>query len=236
MRSVPPAGSRSIFLSLVFVVLGVLGLGGGGCSGNGHIEPSPFRASVGDTTVNCNCNLSFNHSICTGGTCRNHFSIKLCLPPALNSATIDAGRPPSPAGTALKNLTADEFATRVDDYCRREVTNIVYHLISVWNGGWCEYKEPFSPAGGIGESVSCFAQPLSGDGTSATEAPAAMSMADNTCSRPCPRTACTFDNCHDVQDDFGNINLDRCQCNQVTMHECPGDPPGGLPTPVFCRP
>ena len=59
-----------------------------------------------------------------------------------------------------------------------------------------------------------------------------------TCNRPCPTTVCDYDtNCGDgVQDDFGNINIDKCNCNQVTIYGCPGDPKDSLPTPVYCRP
>lgn len=213
----------SLCMSLLFA---------GACTGNGHIDPAPFVAQVGDTAVNCNCNLSFNHSSCTGGSCQYHFAVELCLPPELNAATIDYGHAPSPAGRALANMPKAEFEKKVDDYCRQTATDIVYHLIQVWNGGWCEYKAPYSPNGYIGDSVACFPQSIASAGGTATE-----SLGGN-CSRPCDDVACDYHtNCGEgVQDMWGNVNLDLCQCNQVNESMCPGDPPNALPTPVFCRP
>lgn len=202
------------------------------CTGNGHLEPQPFSAKVGDTAVNCNCNISFDHDSCTGGKCKYHFPIEVCLPPELNAATIDFGHSPTPAGNMLANLSQAEFEKRVDAYCKQTMTDIVYHLIQVFNGGWCDYKAPYSPQGYIGESVSCFPLAINSDGGKATE------PLGGNCARPCDRVACDYStNCGEgVQDSFGNINLDKCQCNQVTQSMCPGDPPSALPTPVFCRP
>jgi hypothetical protein len=215
----------------LFTFFGLALLMAGGCGVNGHLDPQPVTASVGDTAVNCNCNLTFDHSSCIGGTCRVHFPIELCLPPELNLATIDYGHAPTAAGMALMNLPQDQFQQRIQDYCQSTVTNIVYHLIQVWNGGWCDYKAPWAPAGGIGDSVACFPLALSSDSSSATEHKAGA------CEQPCPQVACSNEICGDgVQDSLGNIHLDRCQCNQVTEHFCPGDPPGALPTAVFCRP
>jgi hypothetical protein len=207
-------------------------LGSAGCITNGHVDPKPTRATVGDTAVNCNCNLTFDQSACAGGTCRVHFPIELCLPPELNTATIDFGRPPSPAGKALAAMSEVQFQQAVQEYCEKTVTNITYHLIQVFSGGWCGYKSPWAPEGGIGSSVSCFPLALSSDSDLATE------HKSGACERPCPDVICSYEeNCGDgVEDGFGNINLDRCQCNQVVDRMCPDDPPGGLPTPVFCRP
>ena len=204
----------------------------GGCSGNGHLEPQPVQAAVGDTVVNCNCNLTFNQSACAGGTCRAHLPIELCLPPELNAATIDFGHLPSAAGLALAKMPKAEFEQRVTAYCEQTVTSLVYHLIQVFSGGWCDYKAPWAPQGGIGESVSCFPLAISDGSALATEKKA------GTCARPCPQVVCSYEtNCGaDVEDSLGNINLDNCQCNQVTDRFCPGDPEGALPTPVFCRP
>jgi hypothetical protein len=203
-----------------------------GCSGNGHLDPQPTHASVGDTAVNCNCNLTFDQGACTGGTCRAHFPIELCLPPELNVATIDFGRPQSPAGKALAAMTQAQFDQRVQDYCETTVTNIIYHVIQVFSGGFCQYKTPWAPQGGIGSSVACFPLAVSSDTDRATE------RKTGACEQPCPQVVCDYaTNCGDgVEDSLGNINLDRCQCNQVVDRSCPGDPPDALPTPVFCRP
>ena len=39
-----------------------------------------------------------------------------------------------------------------------------------------------------------------------------------------------------VQDSDGTIHPERCRCSIITSYGCPGDPPGDLPTPLFCRP
>ncbi len=186
-----------------------------GCGANGHLEPTPFRAHVGDNVVNCNCNLSFEHSACVGGNCYAHFPIQVCVPPALRQ----------------QKMTDDQFAEKMDGFCRDTVTNLTYHLIQVFNGGFCEYKAPFAPTGGIGDSVSCFANSIDSAGGAATTAAAS-------CDRTCVPVACSHDtNCGEgVQDSGGNIHLDRCKCSQITTHSCAGDPKEWLPTPVFCRP
>ncbi len=223
---------KSAAVQTPFLFSALLMLVAGGCSGNGHLEPKPVQATVGDTVVNCNCNLTFNQSACVGGTCRVHLPLELCLPPSLNTATIDFGRPQSAAGRALAQLSPAQFEQRVTEYCKQTVTSTVYHLIQVFSGGFCDYKAPWSPQGGIGESVSCFPLAISADSSLATEKRAEM------CERPCPQVVCSYEtNCGDgVLDSLGNINLERCQCNQVTDRSCPGDPEGALPTPVFCRP
>jgi len=202
------------------------------CSGNGHVAQEPFRAYLGDDVVNCACNLSFRHDVCSGD-CRAHFSIQICVPPAVRNAPIllpDGGL--GDGGSGDGGVTADDvYAQRMDRYCRDVVTNDIYHLIQVWNGGWCEYKAPFAPQGGIGDSVSCFAQPIeSGMQMATRSAP--------TCEQVCPAVPCSHEtNCGEgVQDSTGNIHLELCQCSQVTVHQCPGDPKEWLPTPVFCRP
>jgi hypothetical protein len=193
----------------------ILALFVAGCGANGHLEPAPFRASAGDNVVNCNCNLSFQHSACVGGNCYAHFPIQVCVPPELRK----------------KEMTDDAFASRMDKYCRDTVTNMTYHLIQVFAGGFCEYKQPFAPQGGIGDSVFCFANAIEGKEGAATTTAA-------TCERSCPAVPCAWEtNCgDDVQDDTGGIHLERCRCSQVTVHSCAGDPKQWLPTPVFCRP
>jgi hypothetical protein len=204
----------------------------GACDGNGLLTPQMFTATVSNTAVNCNCNLTFDYSTCTGGTCYYHLPIELCLPPELNTATIDYGHAPSAAGMALAQLPQAEFEQQVQEYCEQTVTNIIYHVIPVFNGNWCNYKAPFAPMGGIGTSVSCFPLPLTSGSDSATE------NAGGNCLQPCDQVACEYDtNCgQGVEDSFGNIDLDKCQCNQVVDRSCPGDPPDLLPTAVFCRP
>jgi hypothetical protein len=202
------------------------------CNGNGHVDPKPFRVRAGDDVVNCNCNLTFDNSNCSGGTCLAHFSIPLCLPPNLienpdaGTETFDLG-PVDDGG-----ILVTDYAQKVDSYCKDVVPNIVYHMIKVFNGGWCDYKAPFAPNGGVGDSVECFAEELIDGHLNAT------ALDDGTCMTPCDAIACDFDtNCgSDVQDEDGTIHLDRCKCSQVTRYGCPGDPPDDLPTAVFCRP
>ena len=184
-------------------------------SGNGHIIQKSFFAEPGDDVVNCACNLTFDNEHCSGGHCAAHFSIPLCLPTALQAA--DGG--------------VDMLSSAADAYCRDTVTDVVYHMIKVFNGGWCDYKAPYAPDGGVGSSVSCFAQPI-GNGTRAT------SIDDGTCRTTCTPVDCDYaTNCGgDVQDSEGNIHPDRCKCSIITKYGCPGDPPNALPTPLFCRP
>jgi hypothetical protein len=197
------------------------------CNGNGHVAEAPFVARVADNVVNCNCNLTFKHENCSGGICKSHFDIKLCLPPHLNVDTA-----PNPdAGAVLNAMSDDEFAVGVNDYCKKSVTNIAYHMIKVFNGGWCDYKAPFAPDGGVGESVVCFAHASDGK-------MAATAREEATCAEPCEQKVCDFKtNCgNGVQDEWGNIHLDRCNCTQILNYGCPGDPASDLPTPTFCRP
>jgi len=200
------------------------------CSGNGHIDPRPFVATVSDNLVNCNCNLTFHNDYCTdtGGTCKSHLNLQLCLPPELN---VDTATPAVHA--QLESMSAADFAQRVDDYCKKTITPLVYHTIKVFNGGWCEYKAPFAPDGGIGESVDCFALPISGD------KPTATGRDNTTCTKPCPDVLCDDrTNCgKGVQDSTGNVHLDQCNCNQITFdYTCPGDNPSDIPTAVYCKP
>lgn len=192
-------------------LVGVLFVTIAGCNGNGHVEQKPFVVAPTDDVVNCNCNLTFNNEHCTGGTCYEHFDIQMCIPPALKSAA--------------------DFKGAMDTYCRQTITPTVYHLIRVINGGWCDYKAPFAPNGGIGSSVDCFAQPL-GDKMSAT------ARDDGTCDTQCQAVTCDHLDCSPgVQDWMGNPDLNKCKCSQlVTEGSCPGDNPADLPTPVFCRP
>jgi hypothetical protein len=105
-------------------------------------------------------------------------------------------------------------------------------MIRVFNGGWCDYKAAFAPQGGVGDSVVCFAEELHGGGVTATASD------DGTCREPCPEVDCEYHvNCgSSVQDTDGTIHPERCRCSRVIQYGCPGDPPGELPTPVFCRP
>jgi hypothetical protein len=188
----------------------------GGCNGNGHVEQKPFVVQASDDVVNCACNLTFDNENCTSGTCQEHFEIMLCLPPALQQTS---------GGTVS--------AAAVDQYCRTTITNTVYHLIAVFNGAWCQYKAPYAPQGGVGSSVECFAQPIAG------HEPSATTTDDGTCRTPCPEVRCDYhENCgQGVQDEFGNPDLDKCQCSRIIDEGiCPGDSPSDFPTPLFCRP
>jgi hypothetical protein len=185
-------------------------------SGNGHVEQAPFFAQPGDDVVNCACNLTFDNEHCSGGHCAAHFDMKLCLPTTLQSA--DAG--------------ASALSAAADEYCRQSVTEVVYHMIKVFNGGWCGYKAPYAPDGGVGSSVSCFAQELQNGQERATTSD------DGTCRSSCAEVDCDYaTNCGgSVQDSDGTIHPERCRCSEITKYGCPGDPPDDLPTPLFCRP
>ena len=85
-----------------------------------------------------------------------------------------------------------QFEQRVNDYCTATVTTIVYHMIQVFSSGFCDYKMPFAPQGGIGDSVSCFPLAISSDSDQATEKKAGA------CERPCPQVVCSYEqNCGD---------------------------------------
>jgi hypothetical protein len=185
-------------------------------SGNGHIQPKPFYARPGDDVVNCACNLTFDNEHCSGGHCAAHFAIELCLPPSLQAA--DAG--------------VDERSAAADQYCRDTATHVVYHMIKVFNGGWCDYKAPYAPDGGIGNSVECFAMPIDDQHMLAT------TIDDGTCRQSCAPVVCDYaTNCGgDVQDTDGTIHPERCKCSIITRYGCPGDPASDLPTALFCRP
>ncbi len=189
-----------------------------GCSlsGNGHVVQKHFFAAPGDDVVHCACNLTFDNEHCSGGHCAANFSVAFCLPPSLQEA--DGG--------------VDTLSAAADRYCRDNATHVIYHMIKVFNGGWCDYKAPYAPDGGVGQSVECFAQPV--DDTS----PRATSSDDGTCRQSCAPVDCDYaTNCgSDVQDTDGTIHPDRCKCSIITRYGCPGDPSGELPTPLFCRP
>jgi hypothetical protein len=209
-----------VLLSLAFLMLpGCIG-----CSGNGHVIQTKFIAEPGDDVVNCVCNLTFDNEHCTGGHCAAHFALRLCLPAALQRA--DGGVVADPDGGV------DEYSAAVDRYCRHTATNVVYHMIKVFNGGWCDYKAPYAPDGGVGQSVECFAQDIDDGRQRAT------TYDDGTCRTPCDTVACDYmTNCgSDVQDTDGTVHPERCHCSIITKYGCPGDPPGDLPTPQFCRP
>lgn len=203
------------------------------CQGNGHIEQTRYAARPGDNVVHCACNLTFRHEKCNnGGDCLAHVELDLCLPPSLR---VDGGlvvegadlAPPPAAG----DLGPDEYSQRVNAYCRDVITPTIYHMIKVFNGGWCDYKAPYAPDGGIGRSVECFAHEYTPGRGNAT------GRDDGTCDTPCADVACDyFTNCGEgVQDTFGTVDPDKCRCSRVTIHGCDGDPPGQLPTPLFCR-
>lgn len=185
-------------------------------SGNGHILQKRFFAQPGDDVVNCACNLTFDNEHCAGGHCAAHFAIQLCLPPSLQNAGADV----------------DMLSSAADGYCRDTATHVIYHMIKVFNGGWCDYKAPYAPDGGVGSSVECFAQPMD------DSQPRATSTDDGTCRTTCPTVDCDYaTNCgSDVQDADGTIHPERCKCSIITRYGCPGDPPGELPTALFCRP
>jgi hypothetical protein len=216
---------RSIHGLRLLLLLGTLAPGCL-CQANGHVDPKPFVARPADNVVNCNCNLTFKHEACsdTGGICYGHLTLPFCLPPGLNPDTTPDG--------GLLTTSADQLAADVDNYCKKVVTNIVYHTIKIFNGGWCEYKDPFAPDGGVGQSVECFAQPFD-------DKPTATARDTTVCTQPCPDVLCDnhFTCGPGVQDDHGNIHLENCKCNQITYDfTCPGDPPSDLPTPTFCKP
>ncbi len=206
---------KLVALVLAVVAAGIIAVA---CnlSGNGHILQKPFFAQPGDDVVNCACNLTFDNEHCSGGHCAAHFAIQLCLPTSLQNA--DAG--------------VDMLSAQADEYCRDTVTHVVYHMIKVFNGGWCDYKAPYAPDGGVGSSVECFAQPIS------DSLPRATSFDDGTCRTACPSVVCDYNtNCgSDVQDSDGTIHPERCKCSIITRYGCPGDPPNELPTALFCRP
>jgi hypothetical protein len=213
--------------TLIVVALAplVLGAGCNGCSGNGHVEQTPFFARAGDDVVHCVCNLSFDNEHCTNNTCAVHFPLDLCLPPELQMA---GGQ----AFAAVADGGVDDYSKRVDQYCRDTAAHVVYHMIKVFNGGWCDYKAPFAPDGGIGDSVECFAQEITSGQERATR------VDDGTCRTECAPIDCDYaTNCgSDVQDSEGNVHPENCKCSIITKYGCPGDPPSDLPTPLFCRP
>jgi hypothetical protein len=200
------------------------------CSGNGHVEQKPFYAQAGDDVVNCLCNLTFDNEHCTNSHCAAHFAIRMCLPPELQ---VDGGAPDGGAMVAHDlDGGVDDYSARVDKYCRETASSAVYHMIKVFNGGWCGYKAPYAPNGGIGNSVECFAM------ETANNAGRATTVDDGSCRTLCDPVECDYaTNCGgDVQDSTGNVHADRCKCNYITKYGCPGDPPGDLPTALFCRP
>jgi hypothetical protein len=207
---------RRAVVALVVALAGAVIVVACNLSGNGHIIQKPFFAQPGDDVVNCACNLTFDNEHCSGGHCAAHFSIQLCLPPNLQNA--DAG--------------VDMLSSAADSYCRDTVTHVVYHMIKVFNGGWCDYKAPYAPDGGVGSSVSCFAEELDDGRMRAT------TVDDGTCRSSCAAVDCDYKtNCgSDVQDSDGTIHPDRCKCSIITRYGCPGDPPSELPTALFCRP
>jgi len=105
-------------------------------------------------------------------------------------------------------------------------------MIKVFNGGWCDYKAPYAPDGGVGSSVSCFAEELDDGRMRATTSD------DGTCRTTCPTVDCDYaTNCGgDVQDSDGTIHPERCKCSIISRYGCPGDAPNELPTVKFCRP
>jgi hypothetical protein len=185
-----------------------------GCNGNGHVDQKPFVVMQGDDVINCACNLTFDEEHCTGGTCYEHFSLPICIPPWVRTGE-----------------STPDYGQQLDEYCRQTITDTIYHLIDVWDGSWCGYKAPFAPDGGVGSSVACFAQPFDNKDK-------ATARDDGTCDTECPYVVCDFStNCHDVTDPFGNVDLNKCKCSKMEMQGiCPGDDPAKFPPPQFCRP
>jgi len=217
----------------LLLALAVLSAGAFGpacsCSGNGHVIQQAFVAKPSDDVVHCVCNLSFENEHCDNSTCLANFDLNLCLPQSVRMAAagVDGGSTDVPDG----GFRPAGYAKVVNDYCKQVATTAVYHSIKVFNGGWCDYKKPFAPSGGIGDSVDCFAQERQQGAGNATV------RDDGTCEQPCPAVDCDYaSNCGgDVQDTYGTIHLDRCKCSQITKYSCPGDSPSLLPTPIFCR-
>ncbi len=199
------------------------------CAENGHVEPTLVVAREADTVVNCVCNLTFAYDKCSDNRCDVHLALPVCLPPELQArlATLPD------AGAGDLGLHLDGRAKLVDDYCRDAMTNVVYHMVKVITGSWCEYKAPYAPDGGVGESVRCFAYPFDeAAGGSAT------ALDDGTCKTSCAPVPCDYDtNCGgSVKDVDGTIHPERCDCSIITNYDCPGDPASDLPTALFCRP
>jgi hypothetical protein len=207
------------------------------CSGNGHVEQTAYFAQPGDDVVNCVCNLTFDNDHCTNGTCAAHLDVRLCLPAELQVGTPDGGavvqqqREPL-IGADPADMGPDDYSRKVDEYCRTTASQVVYHMIKVFNGGWCDYKAPYAPDGGRGNSVECFAQEIDRHTQRAT------TTDDGTCRTLCDPVDCDYaTNCgSDVQDSTGGVHPDRCNCSVITKYGCPGDKPDELPTPLFCRP
>ena len=203
------------------------------CSENGHVTPEPIVTRTADDVVRCVCNLTFSYDQCSDGTCDVHLDLPVCLPPSLQTKLAALPSPPDGGTGADLGLYPDPRAKLVDDYCRVEMTNVVYHMVTVITGGWCDYKAPFAPAGGVGDSVRCFAYPFDD-----TPGGAATATDDGTCRKECPFVECDHNaNCGDSVKDFdGTIHPDRCECSQIRQYFCPGDPTTDLPTALFCRP
>src|SRR5579871_3778668 len=132
------------------------------CNGNGHVPMTPIVVKPGDNIVNCACNLTFDYHSCDNGVCYANFQVELCLPPELRQP------PDTDAGFVTADGGVDNYAQRIDDYCTNEISNAAYHLIMVFNGGWCADKAPWAPDGGAGDSVQCFAHQISPDSLNAT--------------------------------------------------------------------
>ena len=103
-------------------------LAGCSCNGNGHVPHTAFVARANDDVINCACNLTFAYPRCDNGVCFANFQIQLCMPLELQRRA-DLGVDQPDGGDDL-------YARRLDDYCHRDVTNIAYHLIKVFNGSW----------------------------------------------------------------------------------------------------
>lgn len=218
-----------------------------GCNCKGADVQSDFRAHIGDTTVNCDCNIRYKY------LSEDHVApqqVMICLPPSLNLPVALQVDPA--AATALQSMTDDQFKQAVDNYCRTTFTRILYHVERIAAANFCDAKAPYAPDGGIGTQVECFAQGLMPGG------PATFydSTPDAGCATPCADVACSsYDdpniplvkNCdaskieQSYLDSLGNPHIDirpeYCKCNKVTEpFGCDGDPPDDLPTPDFCQP
>jgi hypothetical protein len=234
-----------------------------GCQCSSLAKPRPFTTHVGDTMINCRCNVQicyltdngtkYTCNDCPSGcvttspqtaqdACAQNFPIHACLPPELNLPVEMTQDPAAAAG--LADMGEAQFALRVDQYCRGPVTNIVYHMLGTLNGGptgFCVEKGCVAPDGGIGgngidpstASVFCFADPIVPTADGGVPGPA--TAPDPSCDVPCGNTVCTF------QPDGGNCTFDNVAKGGIHPDKCKCNQivAGGCDnddSPVFCAP
>jgi len=228
------------FAALCLIVLGAAVNPGCECP-NGLATQKPSTGHLGDTVVNCTCNLDFNylhdpdvsHSSCwlepVPEEVQEHKSLKFCLPPELNAAL-----PNNPNTPGIFDMGEAAFNDAVDQYCQTAVTNILFHIAAGTEPatcGFCAEKASRWPQGGIAGSVHCFKDGIYEDG----DAGLAATAFEPTCTSPCGNTECDFSstgNCSMAAVVNGGFNPAACQCNQVSQGACDVD--GG--TSVFCGP